>query len=263
MEELQAKLSQMGVPSQNPFYGSTRTVLVPTEQARIADALHTAQSATRVLRESAAELAVTLKLTPPETRADAEVLCRAARRASQAPRLEGVRLRSGEWQARRDDLRTLIEAGRAYSELRERYDEVLIPEAWDQDLLETRQHLANYGGKWWRSLSGNYRAARNRLEGLCRGPLPQDVEEQLALVDGVLAARRHRALIRDHETLGASLFGAQWQDERSDWSVLARLLGWIVDLYREVGEGQLPEGLIDFLAGDQYAGNGGQRRVAL
>ena len=126
----------------------------------------------------------------------------------------------------------------------------MIPEAWDQDLLETRQHLANYGGKWWRPLSGNYRRARNRLEGLCRGQMPQGVEEQLALVDAVLEARRNREVIGEHETLGATLFGAQWQGERSDWQVLGTLLGWIVDLYREVGESQLPEGLIDFLAGD-------------
>jgi very-short-patch-repair endonuclease len=250
VEELQTQLSEMGVPSQNPFYGSTRTVLVPTEQARIAQALLASQGSTRALRESAADLAATLGLTPPATRQDAETLCRAARRATEAPRLEGVRLRSGEWQARRDDLRTLIEAGEGYSEVRARYDETLIPEAWDQDLLETRQHLANYGGKWWRSLSGNYRQARNRLEGLCREPMPQGADEQLALVDAVLEAQRYRKVLSEYETLGANLFGAQWQGERSDWPVLAGLLGWIVDLYREVGEGQLPEGLIDFLSGD-------------
>jgi very-short-patch-repair endonuclease len=250
VEELQTQLFDMGVPSQNPFYGSTRTVLVPTEQARIAQALLAAQGSTRALRESAADLAATLGLTPPATRQDAETLCRAARRATEAPRLEGVRLRSGEWQARSDQLRTLIDAGEGYSEVRARYDETLIPEAWDQDLLETRQHLANYGSKWWRPLSGNYRQARDRLEGLCREPMPQGVDEQLALVDAVLEVQRHRKVLSEYETLGANLFGAQWQGERSDWPVLAGLLGWIVDLYREVGEGQLPEGLIDFLAGD-------------
>jgi hypothetical protein len=250
VEELQAKLSQMGVPSENPFYGSTRTVLVPTEETRIRNTLLAARDATRALRESAAELAAVLGLSPPETRSDTEVLCRAARRATEAPRLEGVRLRSGEWQARRDELRRLVRAGQGYAEVRGRFDEVLIPEAWEQDLLETRQHLANYGGKWWKSFSGDYRQARNRLGGLCREAPPKDVEGQLALVDAVLEAQRHRKVIRDHETLGENLFGAQWQGENSDWTVLSGLLKWIVGLYREVGEGRLPEGLIDFLAGD-------------
>ncbi len=264
VEELQAKLSQMGVPSENPFYRSTRTVLVPTEEARIGEALLAARNATRALRESAAELAAALQLSPPETRSDAEVLCRAARRATQAPRIEGVRLRSGEWQARQDDLRILVQAGEKYSEVRERYDEVLIPEAWDQDLLETRQHLASYGNNplrfvWF--VFPDYWDAHNRLEGLCRGSLPDNLDQQLALVDAMLEAQRHQRVIRDHETLGASLFGAQWQGERSDWSVLARLVEWIVRLYREVGEGQLPDGLIDFLVGDP-ARMGLEERIA-
>ncbi|MDP9485125.1 MAG: DUF3320 domain-containing protein, partial [Actinomycetota bacterium] len=250
VEELQANLSQSGVPNQNPFYGSTRSVLLPTEEARIGHSLLTARDATRALRESAAELAATLALSPPETREEAEVLCRAARRATQAPRLEGVRLASGEWQARRDDLRTLIAAGKGYAAVRGRYEDLLIPEAWEQDLLETRQHLANYGDRWWGFLSGEYREARNRLGGLSRGELPRDNDEQLALVDAVLEAQHHRKAIADHETLGENLFGAQWQGERSDWPVLDKLVEWIVQLYREVGEERLPEGLIDFLSGD-------------
>lgn len=248
--ELQAKLASMGAPSQNPFFGSTRTVLVPTEQARIREALSAAGRSTRDLRKTATDLASALKLSPPETRKDAGVLCRAARRATDAPRLEGVRLQSGEWQSRRDDLRSLITAGEAHSGLRGQYDEVLIPEAWDQDLLEMRQHLANYGDRWWRSISGDYRQARNRLRGLCKEDLPKDVSEQLALVDAVLEACRHREVIQWFEPLGSRLFGAQWQGERSDWQVLNRLVEWVIELYRQVGEGDLPEGLIDFLAGD-------------
>jgi len=262
VEELQAKLSQMGVPEQNLFYGSPRTVLLPTEEARISEVFLLAQTSTRTLRQSAAELATTLMLSVPETRSNIEVLCRAARRATQAPRLEGVQLRSDEWQARRDDLQILIEAGKGYSELRERYDEMLIPEAWDQDLLETRQHLSAYGHKWWRPLSGNYREARNRLNGLCREPLPNDVDEQLALVDAVLEAQRHHRVVGDYEALGSSLFGAQWQGERSDWRMLDRLLEWIVGLYREVDEGQLPEGLIDFLA-DEPATEGLEKKIVV
>ena len=37
VEELQAQLSRTGPPSQNPFYGCALTVLIPTEQAGIAE----------------------------------------------------------------------------------------------------------------------------------------------------------------------------------------------------------------------------------
>lgn len=246
IEQLQVMLYRMGIPEENPFYGSMRTVLVPTEQVRIGEAVLTALETTRRLRDSSSKLADTLKLSPPETRSDCELLCRAARRALEAPDLEGVRVGSEDWQARREDLRTLVQAGERHSDLHQQYDEILIPEAWDQDLLEIREHLANNAGKWWRFASRDFRQARNYLNGLRREPADVDLEHQLVLVDAILNARRDQDTIREHEDLGASLFGKKWQHEHSNWSSLARVFKWILDLYGDVEKGQLPEGLIYF-----------------
>jgi hypothetical protein len=125
---------------------------------------------------------------------------------------------------------------------------VLIPEAWNQDLLETRQHLSTYGRRWLRFMSGDYRRARDRLSGLCRGTPPEDVEQQLTLVEHGIDARRNLEVIRRHGALAAALFGTQWQGERSDWTALRTLLDWVVDLHHKVGEGQLPEELVEFIA---------------
>jgi hypothetical protein len=157
IEQLQAHLLHMGVPSQNLFYGTTRKVLIPTEPPRIEEALLSARDSTLTLQDSAAALAATLKISPAGVRSDVEVLCRVARSLIDAPHLGGVRLRSGAWLDRQDDLRAVVAAGERYSEARTRYDEVLTSEAWDQDLLETRQHLAPHGRRWWRSLSRDYR----------------------------------------------------------------------------------------------------------
>ncbi len=261
VKELQAKLARTGVPSQNPFYGSARTVLVPTEQARIGETLRAAHRATRTVRDTAAELAKTLGLPPPGTQPDAESLCRAARRAVEAPRLEGVRLRSEEWRARKDDLRALLTAGEAYSGLRAQYDEALVPEAWDEDLAETRQQLADHADSWWPSLWGDYRRAYNRLQELCKEDVPESLAEQLALVDAVLQTQRHREVIRRLEGLGEDLFGARWKGERSDWRALNGLLGWIVDLHGEVAAGRLPERVVDYLA-ESPAAEGLERKIA-
>src|SRR5215203_3545717 len=248
VEELQAQLSRTGPPSQNPFYGCALTVLIPTEQAGIAETLADARRSTRELRESAADLASALALSVPEAPPEIEKLCRSARFVIQAPRVESLQLRSEEWQTSQGDLEALICAGEDYREIRERYDEVLIPEAWDQDLLETRQHLSTHGRRWLRFMSGDYRRARDRLSGLCRGTPPEDVEQQLALVDAMLDARRNLEVIRSHGALAADLFGTQWQGERSDWAALRTLLDWVVDLHHKVGEGQLPEELVEFFA---------------
>lgn len=248
--EMGKKLEQMGCPRDNPFWGSTLTVFNPIEQPRVRAALAEALRLTVELHEATASLAQALQLPMPELAEDAAVLCRAAQRAIAAPRqLGGIALKTQDWQARRDDLAKLIGAGRRIQELRQTYGATLIDEAWDQDLLDVRQHLAHYGDKWWRILSGRYRAARARLSGLCRQPLPKDNAACLRLVDAVLEERRHQKVYAQYQSLGEALFRAQWQGLDSDWQVLAHLVEWVVALYRDVGDGTLPQALIDFLAG--------------
>lgn len=249
--EMATKLDQMGCPKDNPFWGTTLTVFNPIEEGRIRNALEAALHDCQAVADAAAELARALDLDAPLSPEDAGVICRAASRAIGAPhQIGGVQLNTGDWQARRDDLGKLVEAGGRIAAVQSQYGDVLIEEAWEQDLLEVRQHLAAYGDKWWRLFSGNFRRARSRLTGLCRGRLPKANADCLKLVDAVMEVRRNRKVFEQYQALGESLFRAQWQGLQSDWQVLATLVDWIVELYRDVGDGQLPRGLIDFLAGD-------------
>lgn len=244
------KLDEMGCPSDNPFWGTRLKVFNPIEQDQWCGHLEEALRLTRELRAAAEALAKALRLPAPQGPADVQVLCRAAQRAIEAPhQIDGIALKSADWQARRDDLRKLIEAGQRIRKLRTAHGDTLIEEAWDQDLLDVRQALVHYGNKWWRLLSGQYRAARARLAGLCRQGLPSGNAACLALVDAVLEARRHQKVYQQYQSLGEALFRAQWQGLDSDWQVLGTLVDWVVALYRDIGEGTLPQGLIDFLAG--------------
>ncbi len=247
---MQLCLVPIGVLKEHPFRGSKIKVLMPSEQERLEEFCLVSWQSTARLHDRAKGLASLLGLPIPQVRKDIEVLCRAARRAMDAPGLQGIQLRTGDWQSRRDEIRTLITAGLRLSQLHARFNAILIPEAWEQDLLETRQHLVNYGNKWWRLLSSDYRRARNRLAGLCQTEAPKEIEKKIELVDAVLEARRQQAIVREFQNLGASLFGAQWQGEKSDWNVLAKLFEWIITLYKDIGDGQLPEGILLFLAGD-------------
>ena len=247
--EMQAHLQLLGVPPQHPFWGARRTALLPSDEESLRRTLTEARQAAERLRTAAEALAASLRLSRPETLRDANTLARAARRAMDAPPLDGVRLNAGDWVSRQADLKALFAAGERWDTLRQQYGEGLTPDAWDQDVSDLRGTLAHYGPKWWRVFLGEYRAARRRLAGLCRMAAPQELAQQLALVDAIAQSQRERAVIRQHGALAAALFGVQWQGEQSDWPVLSRLSEWIAQLFREVGGGQLPRGLIDFLAG--------------
>ncbi|MHC8335991.1 DUF3320 domain-containing protein [Pseudomonas sp. LB3P25] len=258
IDELALHLKEMGRPDQSPFWGSKRTYFSPIEQSSANDALQRASTHLAALDAAAKALSIRLMLSQPATLADVDVICRAARRAAEAPRLQGVELSTGDWQLRRDAIRELLEAGQRMSTCKADHGTQLVEAAWGQDLLEVRQNLLAYGGKWWKIFSGRYRAAKARLQGLAQGVLPGSTAEQLTLVDSVLAYQQSQKVYQQYEGLGSALFGAQWQRQQSDWAVLERVSAWVVRLYEDLGNGHVPQGIIAFLAGHSDASGLGE-----
>lgn len=249
VERLQSHIARMGSPSLHPFrYARIQSVL-PSDIAQISQAAKDALTAQQSVDLRAQDLSVFMGISSRRDRADAEVLARAARRALSAPPLKGLDLSTGEWIGKLDDLQQVLTSGSRCSAIHGQYDAILIPEAWNENLLATRQVLNTTGRKWWRWFSSDYRDSRRRVAGLCRGEHPKDVSTQLDLVDRVMEAARLKIAIAEQESWVARLFGVQWQGLRSDWFVLSRLAEWVVDLHRDLGDGRLPPGIIDFLAG--------------
>lgn len=253
VRELQVHLQEIGRPDRNPFWGSVKTFFTPVDESTAAEALRQSLQHVAKLQDRAGELSQRLMLSQPVTVQDIDVVCRAARRAAQAPRLQGVQLSTQDWQLRRDALRALIEAGQAMATLRQQFDTVLVDVAWEQDLLPVRQVLLSHGTKWWRFLSSDFKQAKGRLQSLARTELPKASREMLKMVDGVMGYQQHEKVFVQQETLGQALFGAQWQGRQSDWAVLDRLMIWVVDLHDDLGKGTIPAGIVDFLAGHSDA----------
>jgi very-short-patch-repair endonuclease/DNA polymerase III delta prime subunit len=247
---LERHLARMGMPSLHPFRHSDLTALLPTErqdlEAGFQDFLIAAERLEAALRDLSAFMGIQVKLDAME----ALLLAKAGRRAISAPHLRDVQISAGDWQEQRDLIRDLLGTGADLSALRAEFDAELIPEAWDADLLAARQVLRTTGQKWWRIFSGNYRETRSQIVGLCAGTPKKDVSEQLRLVEAVMQAKRLGKIFAQHESLGAALFGVQWQGQQSDWPVLSRINDWIVELYRAIGTSEIPRGILEFLAGN-------------
>ena len=248
-EELQILLKRMGAPVNHPFWGSLCKLFLPTDREPLERAAAEAAAKVRALKDSAEQLAQHLKLPAPDTCEAVESLICAARRAFDAPNLAGANVQSTEWQTHRNDLEVGLSAGERLNELHSEYDSILIPEAWGQNVLEIRQMLAAYGGKWWRRLSGKYRRARNELTtGLCTQPLPKTQEARLCIVDAILEARRELPHLEKIQELGQRLFSTHWQGESSNWSQLQEIVRYLSALHESVANGELPKALVAYLA---------------
>ena len=117
-----------------------------------------------------------------------------------------------------------------------------------QQLLSERAALLAYGGKWWKFLSGDYRRARKRLQGLWQVALPDDATSVVAVIDAIHEASRHGQTIADATTLAGPLFGSLWQGLRSDWPTLRRVADYLILTHQRIARRELPEALLGYLA---------------
>ena len=171
-----------------------------------------------------------------------------ADRVVEASELMGADHRHDGWVARASEAEELGKAALTYSDLRARYDALLIPEAWDADVLEIRQAFAAYGAKWWRPLSGAWRGAKARLRGLCRTKPPKSPADGLKLVDGILEAQRLRRSLAASRDLVAALFpGLSLGDRPEPYRGFAQTAVWVVALHAEKVAGRVDASIHDML----------------
>lgn len=255
VEELEQRLMTIGVPIDNPFWGTARTTLMPTEETQIRKILSEAISAIKELRQEGFKLTSYLKLDEPKSPTDIESAARAALRAIEAPHLKGITLNNSEWQLKRDDLNKLIASGIKMNTILKDNSNVLIPDAWDKDVYEIRQDFMVYGNKWWKIFSSKYRKSRSNFLGVCKTNIPKQNSDCIKLLDSILEFQKTKHVYKKYELLGSNLFGTQWQNAESDWIVLSKISEWVIKLYDDVGAGIIPQGIISFISGDPSLNN--------
>lgn len=186
VEAVDRFLSDNGCPQNNPFYGTELNAYFPSRADEYRDAIKLALETARELHAALPEIVDGLGLSRPSTLGGAKALENILVRLSDAPGYSGVQIQAEEWRAQVMDIQTLLEAGKSVSETKKKYEEQLIDQAWEANLLPIRQAYAMKGHKWWRIFSGEFRSARNQLQGYSRGEVPKDAAAVLSMLDEVL-----------------------------------------------------------------------------
>ncbi len=249
--ELQQLVSAIGKPREHIFWESARTSFLPTDRVRILSELRNAADALRELRESVVVLQDAARLNEPEP--DLEKVARLTSTVSRAirhPDLANVEHRHPDWKLRDDQIEEVTREILEFSELHSRYESILIPEAWDQTVLSYRRPLMEYGDKWWRFLSGTYRAARNGLYGLCQGDLPTEGSAQVKLVDAILREQRLRKGIEGSRLLARLCPRLRLDRNPAKGRQLSEVMNWLIVLHREKASGTVDERVHELLDRD-------------
>lgn len=245
--ELQELVGAIGIPRRHLWWACGRLHFVPTDVHPVRELVADASAAVRRLQRDSDALGKALRsdaVFGDFKRDDLERAVRTARRAVEAPALLGADHRHAGWAAEAERIAEVAGAARRYVEVRARHDSVLLPEAWDQDVLAERQALGAYRDKWWRFLSRRYRDASRSVRGLCRDEAPDTVIQKIQLVDAILEARRLRRALAESNDLVARLFPALALGERVDaHQSFADAADWLVRLHRDASDGVVGTGI--------------------
>jgi len=244
----QALLNDMGVPIRHPFWGSRRRMYLPADQETLRQACHAAHIATVNLRTELEQIAKLFSTSAPSHYSAAENLYQVAELASHAPVLSGIEVHAEEWRTHATEIITALENAAKGSKLKAQADTYLIPEAWRQDFVATRQALASHGQSWSRFISREYRRASKFLTGLSKGDLPKSVDEQIQIMDAVIEVQRLQPLYDKHKALLQRLFGSRWHKAGISWDELIAVARWMGQLFQDSRAVQQTQAvLLDYL----------------
>lgn len=245
---IQAKLKDTGTPAQLLFGGSSLRVLHPHEEEQFRTTFaHTIQL-TQTLQQRAAALAAHLGLPVPAKSCDLPALLATALLVLKSPDLQGINITTTGWLQQADDIEEIINNGNIYSKIRSTYKDVLHPEAWQLPVLEIRNQLVTHGHKWYKFLLGSYKQAVKQLAIVCKTALPKELDGKLQYADAILNAARAEAFLKEADALAAGLFGAQWQQARSNWAALAAVSGYLKEVHSQVAAGHCPYAILHYLS---------------
>ncbi|ARU58955.1 DNA/RNA helicase [Oleiphilus messinensis] len=241
-------IDSYGIPSENPYFVSTRTALSPIEQQRIersvADCKQTLEDITRLAQQLSQEIG----LDKSKTLHDVDNLYQTSLRALQAPKLAGVNLAADAWQQHRNSVRQLITDGQSMTRIFTEYKDRFITQAFTAVMVEIKQGLVGRVDKWWRIFSPRYWKAKSALQAYVTRGLTGKPIQWLEWVDDLLRYQTSYQAYQELQTLGQSLFADQWHGKDSDWKALGELSEWVLSLYDDIADAKVDAGIIKFLS---------------
>jgi very-short-patch-repair endonuclease len=253
-DRIQARLTDIGIPSKLLFWGSRLTVLFPHEEQSVQQILSSALQALKDLLEVAETIAGKFGVAAPKNRIGAISLLELRKLAAQSPDLEGINIKTDAWLLNQRDITELLETGKQFAALRREYNDILMPEAWEQNVVEMRRNFMAYGDKWYRFLIGAYGNSKKQLAAMSKAPIPSGAADKIKMVDAISESRWLQNILNELEPLAARLFGSRWLKQRSDWDSLTKVAAYLEQLHSRIAEGTVPHEILEYLAKGQSQG---------
>ncbi|MCF0055351.1 DUF3320 domain-containing protein [Dyadobacter sp. CY356] len=252
-DRIQARLKDIGVPTELLFWGSRLKMFLRSDQEAVLSHLNIAYQATADLQSESVNIANYFGTHIPDSSEQAASLIRFGELAGQPHDLRDLAVEDERWLLNKDDIAELLDTGKKLSAIRNKYAEIFLPEAWDQNVLEIRQNLITHGSSFFKFLNGSYKQSNKQLASFCKTALPNDLQLKITYVDAILEAKRLENTLRDLEPMGVSLFSKRWHKYRADWEVLKSQCDYLLLVHQQVLNGFVSQDILKYLTRNEPA----------
>jgi very-short-patch-repair endonuclease len=249
-DRVQARLSDIGIPTKLLFWGSELKMLLPNDEEELRDTLTKAYENLLELNSETVKLVAEFGLQLPGNLQSVDMLRYFADVALESPNLNELAIDDFGWLQNRADLIELLDSGEKLSKIRADYQGIFLPEAWEQNVLEIRQDLIAHGSKWYKFVIGSYKVSNKRLASFCISGLPDSLQQKVAYIDAILEAKRLQSTIKDLEPIGLRVFGNRWLQHRSDWYALRKCADYLKTVHELVKSNEIDSCVFNFLKKD-------------
>jgi very-short-patch-repair endonuclease len=252
VQDLAAKIGDLGIPIRHPLEGIGLVELMPGDPEKIDAALKASVGAARAAQDASAALARALNLPAPADIPSAETLIALAGLMLEAPEVRGLPPIGPAWD-RPETVKPLTEAaerGLRRAQLLQADASRVIAQGWDTDVLAARGDLIADGGSWWtRLLSGKYKAAKRRVQSICAAPAPEKPADLIAVADRILEVQRLKTEIAERLTGLRPLVGDRASGPDAPWAELLKIRDWAARFRAHVLDRKLPSSVGEGVVG--------------
>lgn len=247
-EKIQVRLEKIGQPENLLFYGTDLKIFLPIDEETSKELLQIVIKDTNEAITLITSISNYVEINPSTEIDDVKLLLKTIKTASENPGLTSMNLTDSAWLNNQADIAELLETGIRLQELHTQYDNLVIPEAWDYDLLEIRQNLIVHGSKWYKFLIGDYKNSVKKLSALLTTPVPSDLNTKLEYVNALMEGKRLTASLLSLEPLAQKLFDIRYQKKRTDWQTVTKAVQYLQEVHLLIQDDVISNTFLSFLS---------------
>lgn len=252
-EKIQIRLEKIGQPENLLFYGTGINIFLPIDEETSKELLEIAIKDTTEVITLITSISTYVEIEPSTELNDVERLIKTVRTAAENPGITSMNLNDSGWLNNQADIAELLETGIRLQELHTQYDSLIIPEAWDYDVLEIRQNLIVHGSKWYKFLIGDYKNSVKKLSALLTTAIPSDLNTKLEYVNALMEGKRLTTTFQTFEPLAQRLFDVNYQKKRTDWVAVKKAVQYLQNVHLLIQNNVISNTFLSFLNKNEKA----------